>query len=258
MTHDISYRRLLSKMGYYNYQNGLIYRHLNQEGGWDKHLEHCRNFILKSIDFYNPEKITVLGSGWLLELPIAEMIEKVDRICLVDIIHPPDVIRQVGSIKNIELSEQDVTGGLIEEVWQKAGKHSFLNKLKSLDDINIPEYNPVDDPGMVVSLNILTQLESLLIRFIRKKSAIKEEEYIRFRVEVQKKHLDFLRLHKSVLITDFEEIITDKSGSNTTVSTLVTELPQAHLRNEWTWNFDLAGADYYNKRSLMKVVALTF
>ena len=153
-------------MGYYSYQSGLIYRHLNQAGGWDAHLGHCRNFILKAVNLYKPEKITVLGSGWLLELPLAEMVEMTSKIILIDIVHPPEVYSQTGSFGNIELREEDVTGGLINEVWQKTRRYSFLNRLKTLDDIVIPEYNPQSDPGMVISLNILTQLESLLIDFL--------------------------------------------------------------------------------------------
>jgi hypothetical protein len=257
MTHSIEYRRLLNKMGYYNYQNGLIYRHLNQEGGWDNHLEHCRSFIMRALDFYKPDKVTVLGSGWLLELPLSEMIEKTGKICLVDIVHPPEVISQAGSLKNVELVEQDVTGGLIEEVWQKTGRYSIFNKLQSLESINIPQYNPDIDPGMVISLNILTQLESLLVDFLRKRSKIKEEEFNRFRTEIQKKHIDFLKNHRSVLITDYTEVTTDKSGGITTVTTLVTDLPAGKFSEEWTWNFDLKRSDYYNSSSLMKVIAVT-
>ncbi len=68
----------------------------------------------------------------------------------------------------MELSEQDVSGGLIEEVWNKAGKRTFLNRLSSLETIVIPEYQPVEDPGLVISLNILTQLEVLPERLLRK------------------------------------------------------------------------------------------
>jgi len=244
-------------MEYYNYQNRLIFRHMNQEGGWDSHIEHCRSFIIKALDFYKPEKVTVLGSGWLLELPLAEMIEKTDRVYLVDIVHPPDVINQARRLKNVELIDQDVTGGLIEEVWQKTGKHSFLNKLQSLRDISIPEYKPDSDPGMVISLNILTQLESLLIDFLRKRSKIKKEEFNCFRAEIQKKHIDFLKKHKSVLISDIAEVITNKSGNVTTTPTLATDLPLCMFSEEWTWNFDQTGADFYNSRSLLKVIALT-
>jgi hypothetical protein len=257
MTHSITYRRMLNKMGYYNYQNGLIYRHLNQQGGWDGHLERSRNFILKAIDFYKPEKITVLGSGWLLELPLAEMIEKTEKVFLVDIVHPPEVISQTGSFRNIELVEQDVTGGLIELIWQKTGKFSFFNKLQSLDNIIISEYKPDYDPGLVISLNILTQLESLIVDFLKKRSEIKEEEYYFFRTEIQKKHIDFLKKNRSVLITDYAEVVTKKSGGIETIPTLLTELPVSKFNEKWTWNFDMAGYDYNNRRSVLEVIALT-
>jgi hypothetical protein len=256
MTQSEQYRRMLNKMGYYDYQNGLIFRHLNQKGGWNSHLQHSRNFILKSINFFKPEKVTVLGSGWLLELPVAEMIEITGEICLIDIIHPPDVIKQAGLFKNVRLIEQDVSGGLIEEVWQKTRKFSFIRKLKSLENILVPEYKPDSDPGLVISLNILTQLEYLPVSFLDKRSCIEEEEFIHFRQEIQKKHIDFLKKHRSVLISDYEEVITAKGGSVNTVSTLLATLPEGQMREEWTWDFDQTGADYHNKRSIMKVIAI--
>lgn len=256
MTYSISYRRLLNKMGYYNYQNGLIYNHINQEGGWDNHQERCRSFIIKALDFYKPEKVTVLGSGWLLELPFTELVERTQRVCLVDIIHPPDVVSQAGSFKNVELIELDITGGLIEEVWQKTRKYSFFNKLQSLENVIVPEYKPDCDQGMVISLNILTQLESQLIDFLRKKSRIKEEEFNLFRTEIQKKHIDFLKKNKSVLITDITEIFTDNSGNVTNIPTVITDLPDEHFKEEWTWHFDLVRSDYYTKRSIFKIVGI--
>ena len=243
-------------MHYYNYQNGLIIHHVNQEGGWESHQEHCRSFIIKALELYKPEKITVLGSGWLLDLPFAELIERTGRVCLIDIIHPPDVINQAGSFNNVELIEQDITGGLIEEVWQLTEKYSFFKKLKSLENIIIPEFKPDGDPGMVISLNILTQLESLLIDFLKKRAKIKEEEFDFFRTEIQRKHIDFLKKHRSVLITDYAEVITNRSGSVKSIPTLLTDLPQSQFTEEWTWNFDQTGADLYNSRSQFKVVAL--
>ncbi len=256
MTHSISYRRILNRMGYYSYQNGLIFRHLNQEQAWDSHLENCRRFILKAMDFYRPEKITVLGSGWLLELPVAEMIDSCQKICLIDIVHPPDVINQTRILKNVELIEQDVTGGLIEEVWNKTGKYSFFNKLGSLGDIVVPEFQPDYDPGLVISLNILTQLESLLVDFIKKRSKIEEKDLLYFRAEIQKKHISFLKKHRSVLISDVAEIVTHKSGTVSTIPTLLTDLPSAQVQEEWTWDFDHTGTDLYNSRSDLKVAAL--
>jgi hypothetical protein len=257
MTNSLLYRQLLTRMGYYNYQNGLIYRHLNQDGGWEPHLQNCRRFILKTLDSCKPDKVTVFGSGWLLDLPLAEIAERTKKICLVDIIHPPDVLKQVADFNNVELIEQDVTGGLIAEVWQKSSKYFFFNKMRSLKEIKIPEYKPAGDPGLVISLNILTQLEYLLILFLKKRSKISERDYALFRSEIQKKHIDFLIKHRSVLITDYAEVITSRSGSMSTVPTLLTELPDCQYKEEWMWNFDHTGADLHNTRSQFKVVALS-
>jgi hypothetical protein len=257
MTHPISYRRILGKLGYYNYQSGLIYRNLSQEDNWDSHIDHCRRFIIRALDIYKPEKVTVLGSGWLLELPLSEIAEKTERVSLVDIIHPPDVIDQTRKLKNVILTEEDLTGGLIAEVWQKAGKHFFFNRMKSLNDINIPLYKTDNDPGMVISLNILTQLESLLVEFIKKRSSVKQEELNHFRTGIQKNHIEFLKNHRSILITDIAEVFSDRKGETKTVPTLMTDLPASEINEEWTWDFDLKGTDNYNSRSVMKVVALT-
>ena len=229
---------------------------MNQEDGWESHLENCRRFILKALDIYNPEKVTVLGSGWLLDLPFAEMVERTKKICLVDIVHPPDVIKQVEAFDNVELIEQDITGGLIEEVWNKTGNYRIFNRIGSLENITVTEFNHDDDPGMVISLNILTQLESLLVNFLNKRLKIKEEEISIFRTEIQKKHIDFLLKHRSVLISDYAEVITSRSGSVKTITTLLTDLPPFQSKEEWTWNFDHTGADLYNSKSQFKVVGL--
>jgi hypothetical protein len=247
---------MLTRMGYYNYQKGLIIHHVNQEGGWENHMERCRGLIIRALDIYKPEKVTVLGSGWLLDLPLAELIERTGKVSLIDIIHPPDVAIQVNRYKNVELLEQDITGGLIEEVWQMTRQNSFFRKLSSLKNISVEEYNPGDDPGMVISLNILTQLECLLIDLLKKRSKIAEEELTLFKSAIQKKHIDFLRKHSSVLITDYAEVITSKSGSTKTLNTLLTDLPQSRFSEEWTWNFDRTGGDMYNSRSQFMIKGL--
>lgn len=241
-------------MGYYDYQSGLIHHHINQEEGWVAHQQRCRSFILKALELYNPSKITVLGSGWLLELPFAEMLDKAKEIVLIDIIHPPDVVNQVKDLATVRLVEQDVTGGLIEEVWLKTSGLFFPKKIDTFNNILIPEFE-LDDPGLVISLNILTQLEVLPLKFIRKSSKIAEEEILTFRSEIQKMHISFLRKHKSVIISDCAEVLTGKDGIKRVTPTLLTELPSAKISEEWTWNFDKAGGELYNSNSQFKVIA---
>ena len=256
MAYGESYRRILSRLGYYNYQHGFIVRHLNQETGWNSHLEKCRSFIIKALEIHKPEKVTVLGSGWLLELPLTEMLEKVSKVCLVDIIHPPEVIQQVSHLPGVELKTEDVSGGLIDEIWRKTSRIPFFKNLKSLNDVSVPEYKPDFDPGMVISLNILTQLEILPLKHLIKKSKANEEELNRLRKEIQNNHICFLKKYKSVLITDVTEIFTDRSGNVSEKQSVITALPDGFYKEEWTWDFDLKGSDYYGKRSVFKVAAI--
>jgi hypothetical protein len=256
MAHSLAYRRILTRMGYYNYQNGLIYRHLNQDGGWEDHLKRSRQFIMKAVELYHPGKVTVLGSGWLLDFPFKELCERVKIIRLIDIVHPPDVIKQVAGFENVELLEQDVSGGLIDLVWQNFNHFNLFKKSRTLSNIEIPEYKQPEDPGLVISLNILTQLETLLVEFIKKRSYIKEDELNRFRTAIQEKHLEYLSTHKSVLISDYEEVVTSTDGSERCNKTLLTELPAYGIIERWNWNFDLKKADNYNSRSEFRVVAL--
>jgi hypothetical protein len=256
MVPEESYKRILYKLGYYNYQHGFIVRHINQDEGWNSHLEKCRNFILRAIEIHKPVKVTVLGSGWLLELPLAEMLEMVNNVCLIDIIHPPDVVRQVSKMKRVELKTEDISGGLIDEIWKHTSRLSFLSKLKSLSMITIPEYKPDRDPGMVISLNILTQLETLPVKQLLKKSTADEEAINRFRKEIQDKHIRFLKGNKSVLITDVKEVFTLRSGLITEKQTALASLPEGIYREDWTWDFDLKRSDYFEKRSVLNVSAI--
>jgi len=256
MSYSISYRRILYRMGYYNYQRGLIFHHLDEEGSWNAHLKNCRNFILEALEYYKPSKVTVLGSGWLLDLPLKEMIDLVAEINLVDIIHPPEVKQQVAGIEKVVLREEDISGGLINEVWQKARYRTLFCKLRSLDEILINEYQPHFDVGMVISLNILTQLENLPLEFLRKRSLKNEESFLQFRKKVQSAHISFLKKHESVLISDISEVITSRSGNVIENPSVLTVLPEAKFREEWTWDFDLKKSDYYGKKSIYKVSAM--
>jgi hypothetical protein len=258
MSHSISYRRILHKMGYYNYQRGLIVRHLNEEGSWNTHLTNCRNFILKSLEFYKPSVVSIFGSGWLLDLPLMEINEFADEINLVDIIHPPEVKSQVANMKKVILREEDVTGGLIEEVWERASRKIFLNKLRSFEEIRIKKYQPGFDPGLVISLNILTQLEVLPVEFLRKRSRVKEEAFLQLRKEIQQNHISFLKSHKSILLTDHTEVITESSGNNSEIKSVLVDLPEGKLKEDWTWYFELKNSDFYRKKSVFKVSALMY
>jgi len=257
MAYNEKYKRILHRLGYYNYQQGLIYRHLGQDEGWNSHLTNCRNYILNAVGIMKPAKVTVLGSGWLLDLPLKEILEAGIQVSLIDIVHPPEAYNQAASLQGVELIEDDVTGGIVEELWEKAGKLPFFRKLKTLEDLVVPVYKLKGDPGLVISLNILSQLDVLPVEFLKKRSKAGEQDIFGFRKTIQDNHLRFLSGYSSILITDVSEVFTDSAGKTSDVPTVITKLPVGNRREEWTWDFDLRKSDFYQKSSVMKVVAIT-
>lgn len=255
MTYPAEYRRILHRMGYYSYQEGLIRRHLDQAEGWIEHEKRCRSFILDALAEVNPEIVTVLGSGWLMDLPLAEIAEKCRLVRLVDIFHPPGVIRQIAEMNNVEIIEADVSGGLIREVWEKAGKRNVFNRLRTLEGIMVPFYELPADSGMVISLNILTQLEVLPEKLLKKKSRAAEVEFAGFRREVQQNHLESISKFPSVLISDASEIIFNKRGDRSEHITMLVSPDEGIKEDEWIWDFDLSGYDSSLRRSVFRVKA---
>jgi hypothetical protein len=248
---------ILNRMKYYEYQQGLIYRHMGQEGGWDSHLEKCRSFILSVIKVKKPGKITVLGSGWLLELPLAEIIDDGIKVNLVDIVHPPEVKNQTAKYKNVTLTDDDLSGGLASEVWRHIRAAPVLIKKRGFPEIDIPEYSfDGKDPGLVISLNLITQLEILPLKALEKRFKFEDKESFSFRRRVQEQHLNLLKNHSFILISDITEKSFFKNDREQTKETLLVQLPDATINDEWTWDFDMAGADYYMKKLLFTVRAI--
>ena len=256
MTRTESYKRILGRLGYYEYQQGLIHRHLNQEDDWNSHLDKCRSFILKATDSSRPGKVTVMGSGWLLDLPLAELLDSVSAVTLIDIIHPPEVISQTAALEGVRLREDDVTGGLIMRTWKETRGSGLFRKMKTIRNIEIPEFLFDEDPGLLISLNIMSQLHVLPVRYLKTKSIAGDDEYEWFIRSIQQSHLNLLGKFPSVLITDTAEVFTWRKGIVTEEKSVLVDLPAGKHREEWTWDFDLKGTDFNEKRSVMKVTAV--
>ncbi|MEE4115189.1 MAG: hypothetical protein V2I37_03420 [Marinilabiliaceae bacterium] len=244
--------RILKKMGYLADQQGIINRYLREAGGWDSHLLKCRDYILDKLNKYSPAVVTVLGSGWLLDVPLEELAEKCNTINLVDINHPPQVARKVKQYPGVNLIKDDITGGLIEHIWKSGTEITDPSLVK------VPVYSPSYDPGMVISLNVLTQTDTLISDYLGRKGHSDISSLRALRGEIQSAHLSFLLKHPSILITDYSELIFDKDALFAQNELLFVELPPGSETTEWEWDFDNSGEYYKRKRLLFKVMAIDY
>ena len=253
MMKSVSTRRILKRMAYLADQEGIIRRYLREHGGWDEHLLKCREFIIDRVRMRSVTDVTILGSGWLLDVPLEELSELCNSITLIDINHPRQIRRKVKQYRNVRLQEDDITGGLIKHIWQLSRK-----KIDSLDSVVIPVYKFDYNPGLLISLNILTQTDTLINDFLINRMSIDIEEQRRFRRRIQESHLALLKPYPHLLISDFEEDIIDiDSGLVVKTNPLIfCEMPEDNNKEEWLWVFDSSGEYYRRRRVSFKVMAI--
>jgi hypothetical protein len=198
-------------------QSGIIKRYLHQRENWMHHLEQTRNFIQQKLEPIDAKSVAVLGSGWLLDIPVEFLVEKFQRIYLVDLAHPPQILKKWENLSAIAFLELDVT----------ARFHQL--QLKSFGT-SAPEWPFEAD--VIISANLLSQLAELPLDYIDKRLSNN------ILAEIQKQHLTKLSASRySILITDVAEIQYNGNG-NTRKELIFAELPIKSPEKKWVWHFE--------------------
>jgi len=250
-------RRILRKMGYINDQKGIMNRYLRESEGWDEHIEHTRAFITAHLMKHNPPSLSVLGSGWLLDFPLEEAVRICERIELVDIHHPPQILKKLEKFPTVEPVYSDISGGMIRNVYDFVRTAGRRKNPPGLDAIEFtkPERNP---EGVVISLNVLNQLDILIVDYLLRFLKVSDLEIDSFRRKLQQSHLDLMQAG-DCLVTDIEERIKNRHNGKQDMKKLVySKLPRGKYQRNWTWNFDSAGNYRENSEVEMTVTAVSF
>ncbi len=226
-------------MGYLSDQKGILNRYLLESGQWEDHLARTSSFILQSLPEKSPEKIVVLGSGWLLDLPLEEIYKRCHQISLVDIQHPPQVLHEIMKYPGVIPVKADITGGLIKIAFEQM-KHCRKNGLPfEAGNLTVPEPAFDEENVFVISLNILDQLDALIVDYIRRWFDLSPEVVNALRREIQRAHISMVAAHPYCIITDAYEILFNSKGEETGRETLLfADLPEGKNCDEWIWKFD--------------------
>jgi len=247
----------IRRMGYLKDQEGIMNRYIRESSTWKKHLEHTRKFIAGSFQESEAESVAVLGSGWLLDVPLEDLLLRFKHIYLVDIHHPIQIRKKTESIKQIELIEEDLTGGAIEQIWQLFREsRTSLQEGKLLDQISLKVPLKQIEVDALISVNLLNQLDILLCDYIRKRGPFQQEALAPFRSLIQKFHLDWISSFPGCLVTDIREVVVDKNGTESSKALLYTNLPPGSRRKSWWWDFDTRGTYHPGSRTRMEVQAI--
>lgn len=238
-------------------QEGIMKRYLREKDNWTSHLDNTKQFILHAFEESNPKTVAILGSGWLLDLPIEKVAERFKKVVLVDVYHPAQIRKKMEKFKNVSLFETDLSGGGIKYCWKlRKRKEEHLSKY-ILDDFKPEDPELPHNVDAYISLNLLNQLDILLVDFLKRSNErVVEAEIRRFRKKIQQFHLDWITKKPGCLITDVEEISTDDEQKTTTDKLVFAKFPSAIRSEEWTWDFDLSKQYRKGVETRMKVKAI--
>ncbi|MDR2962031.1 MAG: hypothetical protein LBU90_00080 [Bacteroidales bacterium] len=228
------------KLGYRNDQEGILRRFLREEEGWRAHLEHSKQSIREFYAGKNYKSIAILGSGWLLDVPIDDLLRDFEHIYLVDISHPRQITHKYRHAHNLHFVECDLTGGWARHIYRCVYEKKFYTSADVFDctpqKLSLPQFD------CVVSLNLLNQLDGLLLDAMEDCMVLTDSEIERFKTLVQTQHIQFLSNYKYCLISDCEQISISKIDNSREEKSLVfTPATLPPLRHEWLWNFDSQG-----------------
>lgn len=210
----------VKRLGYLKEQIAIAARYRRHAPAWKYHLERSRRFVMwTAANTADQNKVVILGSGGLLDVPLGDLAEDFNEVVLVDIFHSPAVRGWAAQYPNARLVEADLTG-LIDDLAEG-----------ELPDAPPLPVIPDADADLVVSLNLLGQLPLVPQRHLPDKHGKA------FGAEIQRQHLRALQElpGRVCLITEtHREYVEDDEVDEVEPALADIKLPEPDER--WIWN----------------------
>ncbi len=228
-------------MDYLDEAIAMRQRYRRNRASWQPHLERTRQFVLSSAEKCRDRgKVVILGAGLLLDVPLAELSTMFREVALLDIVLLPEVQKMIKGHSNVKFIQYDVTN-MAEKLYNniQQGIHELPKAASAVSELD-------EDAGMVVSLNILSQLWVIPRAYaLRKLPRIDEEQVDDWCRQIVESHYTFLLSTPCTvcLIADYEFVKRDREGrivsQGSTISRLALPRPDA----SWMWDIVPMGED---------------
>ncbi|MGZ3788025.1 MAG: hypothetical protein ACXVLQ_05845 [Bacteriovorax sp.] len=216
---------------------------------WLAHRTSCKKFIKEAVAKARAhDRVLVLGSGPLHEIPLEDLASTFKRVDLADIVHLKETIEQYKHLKNVHFIQADITE--LESIIHKEKK--IYNK--------VPTLFQSESYDLVISANLLSQLSYHLRNFLEKKASSKlsEEELDKFCYQVSLDHYRYITHFPCpvVLITDIETHLIGKNEELLEVQTPYINFKLPTPQERWWW--DVAPIPEYSKKVALKMKVAGF
>ena len=228
----------LKRLGFIGDQLGIAHRYHTEGTGWSHQLSKTGSSIISSLKDNSKSRIAILGSGWLLDIPLEKILQLVDHIYLVDINHPKPIRHKWENNSKITFIETDVTGGGTTLFWNiLKGKIDEAEALKIALELKAGLDIPTVD--LTFSVNILSQLAHIPAESVKDHNKLSPGIASQLVNRIQQNHLEWLQSRNGILIADFEEELYDEEDLLCGVNQLCFISPKEWQQvDRWRWKFD--------------------
>lgn len=229
------------RLGYLDETISMRGRFRRNGAAWQPHLDSTCAFVLAVAEkVQNRNKVVVLGSGLLLDVPLTELSALFREVVLMDIVCLPEVRRKIRGYRNVSFIEYDVTN--------LAGR-LYANRQQGI--LDLPQVVPApleifEKAGLVISLNILSQLWVIPRTYAAdQRPPLPHDQVEDWCGQIVESHYASLRSMPCdvCLIADHEFVKRDHRGSVISKGSTLYDLRLPEPDASWTWNIVPAGND---------------
>lgn len=242
------------QLGYLYESIALEERAERCQNSWKSHIEHCHGLLRQAISKVPVRRqVLILGSGPLIEIPMADLLHHFQQVVLVDIVQPLAVRRRHGSNGRVLLIEKDLNSFGVD-----------LQKLRSgapLPEASFPDFSYLN-PDLTVSANLLSQLPHLPRSYVEERfpGCYSDVQLNTFSRRICQAHLDGLLSlpgHK-LLWSDLETKVLRDDGVLLEHEASLFDWGAWALTDSWTWTLAPHGEIDKRRRVEMSMGAVFF
>ena len=169
------------KMGYLYESIALAQRAKRCQSSWHSHYQACQNAMLTSCENLPSYRTALIfGAGTLADIPLAALSARFERVILVDLVFLKAALQTAKAFPNVECRQMDVTESIewiFDGILKPRAPTAFLNDA-TLD--------------WVASLNVITQLPLLPVRWLLTHYALNETQADELGLALIRQHLSYL------------------------------------------------------------------
>jgi hypothetical protein len=207
---------------------GLWSRGHRQRKAWAPHEDRCRRVVAAAVEGLDVRRAAlVLGSGLLRDVPMDLLLQRFERVVLVDVVHLWPVRLRYARSRKVEFVTRDLTG-LLDRLLDRVGAGPPPARNPPLGD-----FAADDDIDLVISANLLSQLALPVERALERRPALCRE-LCRAVVEGHLADLGAFRA-RICLLTDHAYSEVDRSGQVVDRADLLHGVALGPPDAEWDW-----------------------